>query len=153
MNKTVKRIIAREGLIILMLLLLTPFSLSHTAEVKLYNELPVKYTGSFQWKDGRVVQQVEYIFEEQHVNHSGEVELRGKGLYSVDEKTHIKIKCIIDPITHRLEIWEFDPSNTDFITDGSHVGWITQDLSWISAMWTTKEPDRKGVLVLSKDSL
>lgn len=148
----IKKIIAREGLIILMLVLLSPLSLSHAEEVKLYNELPVKYAGSFQWKDGWVVQKVEFIFKEQHVLDSGKIELLGKGLYSVERKTHIAIKCIIDPITHRLEIWEVDPSNTDFITEGSHNGWITQDWSWINAIWTTKETGKKGVLVLSKDS-
>lgn len=79
----------------------------------------------------------------------GKVEARGCGRYDTwGHVTDIGIKMILDPVTHQLEMWEFDPSTKTFETDGSHVGKLSADLQFIHAVWISRATQRAGTLRL-----
>jgi hypothetical protein len=74
----------------------------------------------------------------------------GNGLYETEDgNTAINIKIKITPSTLRFEMWEMNPTGSDdFVTDGSHVGTISNDLKSIQAVWTTKGSGEQGDLKL-----
>ncbi|MDP6584934.1 MAG: hypothetical protein QF535_09775, partial [Anaerolineales bacterium] len=58
-------------------------------------------------------------------------------------------KIKITPSTLCFEMWEMNPTGSvDFVTDGSHVGTISNDLKSIQAVWTTKVSGEQGDLKL-----
>lgn len=67
-------------------------------------------------------------------------------------KTDIDVKMVITPDTMRLEMWERSLEGpSDFITDGSHVGEISNDLKTITAVWTTMSTGQQGDLKLEAE--
>jgi len=72
--------------------------------------------------------------------------VRGNGTYNT---TYIDIRMIINPKSLSVEIWESNPSNSDFITLGSHKGFLLSDMTRITAVWTTESTGEKGDLILT----
>jgi len=118
--------------------------------VKLFDKLPVKYVGTFQWENSHQLQKVEFNFESQRVD-KGNFLLIGEGVYvTIEGRTTIVIKSVVNPNTHEVEIWEALPDTENFVTNGSHVGNISSDLKNIEATWTSKHTGNKGVLKLRR---
>ena len=57
--------------------------------------------------------------------------------------TKIDIRFQITPNTLRFEMWDMN-----FITEGSYVGTISEDLKTINAVWTTTSSGQQGELFL-----
>jgi len=121
-------------------------------EPRLFDKLPVKYVGTFQWLNGHQIQKVEFNFGTQKLNKEGYFLLSGKGLYvTVGKKTNIAIMSLVNPKTHEIQIWELLPDSDNFVTNGSHIGNISSDLMDIEAIWKTKGTGEQGVLKLRMD--
>lgn len=80
----------------------------------------------------------------------GNVVAMGTGEYkTANGDTKIDIKFQISPNLLRFEMWEMNPKgSSNFITDGSHIGTISEDLKTINAVWTTKSTGKHGDLSL-----
>jgi len=57
-------------------------------------------------------------------------------------------KIELNPKTLAVEIWEINPLGADLVSDGSHVGTLSKDLSRIEAVWTDAGLQRQGDLML-----
>jgi hypothetical protein len=151
----------------MILYLLTGWSAYADEQTGLFAELPAYYSGTFQWSGDSELQQVSFIFETQEVDEGGNYLLLGQGLYiSSTGQTAITIKSIVDARSYRIEIWEglaesdddlvihgqtMDKADdSDFITEGSHVGVMTSSLKFIEATWTTADSGEQGVLKLQR---
>lgn len=124
---------------------------SLTANHQIYErlgELPGRFTGTFSWSDGHGDQQLEVWFEQvRAIPSEGIWKIRGRGVYRSPRETHIDVRVEIDPETRRFEMWESNPDNGGFVTEGSHIGKISKDLGAIMATWNGDD-GRLGRLVL-----
>jgi hypothetical protein len=94
------------------------------------------FAGAYQWHGDPVVQRVAIRFDSVRAGGGGAVEARGGGRYEMPgQVTDIRVRAVIDPVTFEIELWESDPSQPDFTTDGSHRGNLTEDLAEIIATW------------------
>ena len=120
---------------------------------KIKENLPVEFTGSFKWYDDTVVQEVSMSFSKVFTDDKGLVISLGKGIYNTKSgRTDIQVKMVIKPSTYQVEIRELNPDgNPDFVTDGAHIGHISQDLKKIEAVWTTEKTGAQGILALEAD--
>jgi hypothetical protein len=108
------------------------------------------FCGSFQWQGDPTVQNVAVSLGGFRIDEEGRVVAEGKGRYTTDGQiTDIDVKWLIDPRTKRFEMWELNPSQLGFTTDGSHVGSLDDDLRSLSAVWTTSGSEAQGTLSLS----
>ena len=117
------------------------------------DNLPRKYHGTFRWKSEQSIQIMSIAISEVFVDLEKNIMATGTGRYDTpDGGTNIDIKIKIVPDSLRFEMWEMDPKGTsDFITDGSHVGTISNDLRTIEAVWTTSGSGQQGDLMLQAD--
>ncbi len=78
------------------------------------------------------------------IDSSGHVIAVGVGEYITTQRnTKIDIRFQITPNTLRFEMW-----NMNFITKGSYIGTISEDLKTINAVWTTTSSGQQGELFL-----
>jgi hypothetical protein len=116
-----------------------------------HDNLPQSYSGSFQWHGSKSIAYLTISINNILTDLEDNVIAEGNGFY--EEKGHantdINIKIKITPSTLRFEMWEMNPTGSDdFVTDGSHVGTISNDLKSIQAVWTTKGSGEQGDLKL-----
>ncbi len=121
------------------------------AVTNIKNNLPVEFTGNFQWFQDKEIQEVSMTFSKIFPDDSGNVVSLGTGVYTTSGgSTTIQIKMTITPATNQVEIWELNPDGSaDFVTDGSHIGHISKDLKTIEAVWTTIKSGEQGRLTLT----
>ena len=82
------------------------------------------------------------------IDSSGHVIAVGVGEYITTQRnTKFDIRFQISPNNLRFEMWE-TTSETGFISEGSHVGTISEDLKTINAVWTTTSSGEQGELFL-----
>ena len=113
------------------------------------NKFPKNYSGSFRWFEGDIIQKVFVRLHEIKIDKEGKIIAFGKGAYDgYDGVIYIDIKWKIDSRTLSFEMWESGPDYEDFVTDGSHIGKISDDFKTIKATWTTKGTREKGGLGL-----
>ncbi len=110
----------------------------HADDAMLYNNLPATYIGQFKWQNSNQIHQVVFTWDVQKTAGKGLISLEGKGRYGAGKKTIVKIKGIVDPRSHKIEIWESADDSANFATDQSHIGTISADLKMIETVWTTK---------------
>ena len=119
------------------------------------NNLARTYEGTFQWHGPDLTltsekQNVSITVSNVSFDPGGNVIAVGVGEYNTTRgKTKIDVRLQITPNTLRFEMWETIPEDTDFITEGSHVGLISEDLKTINAVWTTTSTGEQGELFLS----
>jgi hypothetical protein len=116
----------------------------------LVRRLPRELCGSFAWRADGVGIRVRYHIAQIGLA-GGSVEFSGEGVYDSGRETHIRIRGTADPATRLVEIFESEPDQPMFVTDGSHKGGFSADLGTIRAEWTTRKTGDKGDLVLSAD--
>ena len=112
--------------------------------------LCVEYSGSFLWdeKDPEL-QKVRIRFSNINVELGGKITAYGAAVYNTNGKTsYSEVKLKVDQKSLRIEMWEENSNDPDFVTDGSHVGRISADLMSIKATWTTNSNGETGVLRL-----
>ncbi len=116
----------------------------------LINRLPRAYSGIFRWHGDSTFQNVSIVIDEVIYDAEKNIIAKGTGKYqTLFRETDIEIMIVINPETRRFEMWEESASGiSDFITDGSHVGEISNDLKTLTAVWTTKSSGRQGDLKL-----
>jgi len=126
---------------------------SHVAAIDLtyiLHNLPKTYNGSYKWHDDRATQKVSVVVGKVSLEVNGNVLVEGIGEYKNregDTKVNMKMQISAD---RRIEIWETNPEDdSTLVTNGSHVGTISQDLRTIYAVWTTKATAKQGILFLS----
>jgi hypothetical protein len=125
------------------------FSVSADEGGGVESSLPRTYVGTFRWQGDPILQKVQIKLPVVQTREDGKVEARGCGRYDTwGHVTDIGIKMVLDPATHQLEIWEFDPSTKAFETDGSHAGKASTDLRLIDAVWISRSTQRAGNLRL-----
>ncbi len=125
----------------------TGWSASEAEEIQ--SELSSQFEGTFQWDKSAVVEYVSVSLRDIRVNYNGKIIAVGKGQYTLNERvTDINVKWLIDPKNKRFEMWESNPSTSDFVTNGSHAGFISGDLQSIRATWTTRSTGEQGTLLL-----
>ena len=122
----------------------------HIADV-LDAPLPRQFAGTFAWDSGSDIQRLTITLEKVEAE-GGRVTAQGRGRYVVGDKpTDITVTWSIDAATLRFEMWERAPQarpGDSFVTDGSHVGTISQDLKLVTATWTTRGSGQRGTLQL-----
>lgn len=107
------------------------------------------YVGTYRWRGGGPAQQVRFWFERVEARGDGKLVVTGRGVYlPPPNRTNITIRAAIDRRTGRIEIWESNPDQAGFTTDGSHVGTISAGFCAIEAVWTSKGSGSQGDLVL-----
>ena len=116
----------------------------------LANNLPRKWEGTFTWHDkARPVQPITVTITDVSVDSNGSVIALGDGVYDKGHLVEFSLKWSIDPKTLRFEMWESAPKPaTSIVTDGSHIGKISEKLDKIEAVWTTISSGEQGDLLL-----
>lgn len=107
----------------------------YAAETLLFDNLPAVYIGTFKWGNANGIHQVVFVWEEQSRDEEGKIALQGKGIYGAIKKDNVNLKALIDPATYKIEIWESDDAENEFLASGSHVGNISPDLKVIETIW------------------
>jgi hypothetical protein len=108
-----------------------------------------EFCGTFRWQGEAGVQDVFVKLADIEAGADGRIAASGKGRYVTSgQTTYIDVKWLIDRQSRRFEMWELNPSQPGFTTDGSHVGSITGDLAAIDATWTTNGTGAHGTLTL-----
>jgi hypothetical protein len=117
------------------------------------DNLPRAYSGTFEWHGGKSVKEISIVIGKVYFDSESNVIAEGTGKYITKMgNINIDIKIKISPETLRFEMWEMNPEgNISFVTDGSHVGNISNDLKTIKAVWTTKSSGKQGDLKLKAD--
>ncbi len=116
----------------------------------LLKNLPKKWEGTFTWHDkARPVQPVTVTITDVSVDTKGNVIALGDGVYDKGHLVEFSLKWSIDTKTLRFEMWESAPKPSEgFVTDGSHLGKISEKLDKIEAVWTTISSGEQGDLLL-----
>jgi hypothetical protein len=125
------------------------FSAALDADFVLEN-LPGEWEGTFTWNDiSRPVQPVRLTVTDISIDPDGNIFALGDGEYDKDVLVEFSFKWSINPETLDFEMWEGEPKPSDkIVTDGSHVGEISEDLDEIEAVWTTTSTGEQGILYL-----
>ncbi len=109
-----------------------------------------QFHGTFKWNGSASVQNVFIFLNNVFMDNNGKFIALGKGKYLTNaEITDIDVKWLIDPQNRRFEMWESNPTKANFVIDGSHIGFISDDLKSISATWTTQSTKDQGILLLT----
>jgi hypothetical protein len=113
-------------------------------------DLPRSYSGWFGWDRGGDRQQIDIRLESVSVLDDTTIEAVGCGRYdAAGSVTGIRVRMRIEVPSLAVEIFEFSAVGAaDFVTDGSHVGQLSEDLRAIAAEWTTRSSGEKGRLGL-----
>lgn len=139
-------------LISALLLVALSFARADAADVQeVQANLPRQFAGTFAWDSGSDIQRLTITLEKVEAE-GGRVTAQGRGRYVVGDKpTDITVTWSIDAATLRFEMWERAPQakpSDNFVSDGSHVGTISQDLKLITATWKTRGTEQRGTLQL-----
>jgi hypothetical protein len=111
--------------------------------------LPRGFVGEFRWDDDRAIQNVAIRFKTVRRLDAEHAEALGCGNYTAGGTvTAIDVKMKVTLSGLRVEIWESAPDRASFVTDGSHRGSLSHDLSEIDAEWTTASSGQRGRLRL-----
>ena len=112
------------------------------------DNLPLEWEGTFTWYDEtRPVQPVRLTLTEVTIDPDGNIFALGDGEYDKDVLVEFSFKWSINPETLDFEMWEGEPKPSDkIVTDGSHVGEISEALDEIEAVWTTTSTGEQGDL-------
>jgi hypothetical protein len=144
----------RAGLLVVLFLFLAATGCATTSGPDyIADNLPRNWDGEFAWRTGGEVPHVVNItITDVTVSPDGDVVALGSGAYRAGKAVaNIDVKWVIDPETLRFEMFESDPvGREEIVTDGSHVGSISDTLDAINAVWTTKSSGRTGDLLLHK---
>ncbi len=107
------------------------------------------YTGSFIWEGDSEYQQLSIEILKQEIS-NGVITATGKGKYkSSYQITNIDVKIYVNTATGFFEMWELNPDQGQFVTEGSHLGSITGDFSKVEATWVTTGSGLRGKLILN----
>jgi hypothetical protein len=120
---------------------------------KLIQKLPINFAGYYQWRGSNKKQNVKIEFKKIYLSAGNKIEIIGSGTYQGSRLVKINIRAVLDPETLEIELWERDPSDPKFITNGSHRGRLTQNLQKIEAVWTSQSTNKKGDLVLEASNI
>ena len=114
------------------------------------DNLPQNWEGTFTWHDeSRPVQPVRLALTEVSIDPDGNIFALGDGEYDKDVLVEFNFKWSINPETLDFEMWESAPKPAEgFVTDGSHIGEISEALDVIEAVWTTTSTGEQGDLYL-----
>jgi hypothetical protein len=126
-------------------------SFVHAAEMEALTEkLPRAYLGEFSWDGDKTVQNVVVTFESVRALNDKNAEAIGCGAYEVNRQvTKIRVRMFVRLSDLRMEILELSPEGSpSFETDGSHRGYLSEDLQRIDAQWTTRASGQRGQLHL-----
>ena len=130
--------------------LLFLFFLSRTAisaDISVDN-MPRKFSGEFLWRKHNAVPYA-VTLKIAVIEEANDGNLIFKGLHVYQPGNYLmKVKGTIDPKTAHISIFEMDPSREDSVTDGSFEGRIAEDMSSITAVWTTRTTGEKGDIFL-----
>lgn len=115
------------------------------------NQLCPKFSGVFFWNHSDAPQYVFY-----HLMHiipdENSVVATGQGSYmSGGTLTFIKVRWRIDSDNFNITISESEPTEPDFVTDGTYEGTISWDLLKVRTKWETRSTGQTGVLELEAD--
>lgn len=112
--------------------------------------LPERFDGVYVWVGEDARQDVSVTINRTTIDEVGNVLAFGDGQYVQDDQTlYFSMIWQIEPQSMRIEIWETSPqSQVEFVNDGSHVGVISEDLSTVTAVWTTAGSGDQGTLVM-----
>ena len=111
--------------------------------------LPRNYSGTFAWKGWTQQQELSIHIGTIETGANGMLTALGSGTYRIGALSeNIKIKISIDPQTRSFEMWEFDSRKRCFVTDGSHKGELSPDLSEIKAVFNRPQTGQQGTLYL-----
>ncbi len=144
----------KKGLLLVLLILTGCAAQTEAPEHSyLLDRLPRAYHGSFRWHGASALQKVSIAIDKVSYDSEKGVTAKGTGKYvTMFREADIEIEIAIAPDTMRFEMWEKSlKANSDFITDGSHVGEISKDLKTITAVWTSRESGRQGDLKLEAE--
>ena len=114
--------------------------------------VPRAWCGVFRWEGDAREQHVTIKFERVVARADGALEAEGPGLVRFEDEApgqavRFRIRAVIDPATRRIEMFEsIDTPRSDYVTDGSHVGTLSDDLQSFSAAWTTRSTGMRGAL-------
>jgi hypothetical protein len=126
-------------------------SFVHAAEMEALTEkLPRAYLGEFSWDGDKTVQNVVVTFESVRALNDKNAEAIGCGAYEVNRQvTKIRVRMFVKLSNLQIEILELSPEGSpSFETDGSHRGYLSEDLQRIDAQWTTRASGQQGQLHL-----
>ena len=113
------------------------------------DNFPRLFSGTFNWHGEGPVQRLSLEILDISIDPDKKIVASGKGVYHVGDETFIDIKIVVDPVTMRFEMWELNADgSSNFVTAGSHVGKISDDLSRVKAVWTSKKGGKQGTLIL-----
>lgn len=101
------------------------------------DDLPRQFDGTFTWEGAPYAQKLRVTIERVELVDRGRVwEATGRAVYlGPPRETNIDVRARIEPDTRRVELWESNPDQASFVTDGSHVGKISADFRRIEAEW------------------
>jgi len=112
------------------------------------DNMPREFSGEFLWrKQNAVIYAVTLKISVIEEANDGNLIFKGLHIYQPGNYL-MKVKGTIDPKTAHISIFEMDPSREDSVTDGSFEGKIAEDMSSITAVWTTKTTGEKGDISL-----
>jgi hypothetical protein len=116
----------------------------------LASRLPRAYAGEFIWDGDKAAENVTFIFESVRDLSDQKGEAVGCAAYETKrDVAKVKVRMFIRLSDLQVEIWEQSPQgDTQFETDGSHRGSLSEDLQRIDAQWTTRITGRHGQLHL-----
>jgi hypothetical protein len=126
-------------------------SFVHATEMEALTEkLPRAYLGEFSWDGDKNVQNVVVTFESVRALNDKNAEAIGCGAYEVNRQvTKIRVRMFVRLSDLQIEILELSPEGSPaFETDGSHRGYLSEDLQRIDAQWTTRASGQRGQLRL-----
>jgi len=114
------------------------------------HDLAHAYEGTFNWHGEKSTQRVLITISKLSVDLNGNVVAAATGEYKAAEGVaKIDVKLEISPDSLRFEMWEMDPERgAEFVSEGSHIGTISENLKAIHAVWTTKSTGKQGTLSL-----
>ncbi len=110
------------------------------------------YCGTFQWHGSTLIQRVSISLSSVSAEADGNIFAVGTGRYITAEQiTQIDVRWLIDPRSMRFEMWESNPRQGNFVTDGSHIGTVSPRYRSIEAVWTTRTSGLQGTLSLGTE--
>ena len=114
------------------------------------HDLSHAYEGTFNWHGETSTQRVLITINQLSVDLNGNVVAAATGEYKAAEGVaKIDVKLQISPDSLRFEMWEMGPKRgAEFVSEGSHIGTISEILKTINTVWTTKSTGKQGTLSL-----
>jgi len=144
-----KRCLIILSILLCGMLIFSTFAAALDADYVLEN-IPLEWEGTFTWYDtSRPVQPVRLTVTEVSIDPDGNIFALGDGEYDKDVLVEFTFKWSINPETLDFEMWEGTPKpEGKIVTDGSHIGEISEALDEIEAVWTTTSTSEQGELYL-----